>query len=194
MLGPPRFTRAGVLVGLPLLAGLLFSLPSTTDESTVPSAPATPPAVVRTAEVPTAVLAGPLRVPAEARRADPVLAAGRPGSAGMLIGIDPETGQLGMPTPEQLKNLSDLQQYQVDHSDAGLVEVHHPDGSVSIDLQGRFQEYATVRIGPDGKLIFQCVDGAESAERALQSPASGSIEGAPVVEPAAPARPASEER
>jgi hypothetical protein len=89
----------------------------------------------------------------------------------MVVGIDPETGKLGMPTPEQLKELSDLQQYEVDHSDVGLVEVHHPDGSVSVDLQGRFQEYATVRIGPDGKKTFQCVDGPENAERALQSPA-----------------------
>ena len=177
MLGRAKFTRAGVLVGLPLLAGLLFALPSTTDESAAPSGVVAPPAAVRTAKA-SAVLASPIGAPADARRASPAMTAGRPGSAGMLIGIDPETGELGMPTPEQLKELSDLQQYQVDHSDAGLVEVHHADGSVSIDLQGRFQEYATVRIGPDGKMTFQCVDGAESAERSLQSPA----------------RPASEER
>jgi hypothetical protein len=136
-----------------------------------------PPALVRTAEAPAAVLASPLSAPAEAHRADPALTAGRPGSAGMLIGIDPETGKLGMPTPEQLEDLSDLQQPQIDHSDAGLVEVHHPDGSVSIDLQGRFQEYATVRIGPDGKMTYQCVDGEDNAKRALQSPARPASEG-----------------
>lgn len=112
----------------------------------------------------------------------------RPAMAGMVIGIDPETGKLGMPTREQLKNLSDLEQQRLDHSPADLVEVHHPDGSVSVDLQGRFQEFATVRIGPDGKRIFQCVDGRENAERALRNPALGPAEDAP-----AP-RPASEER
>jgi len=105
----------------------------------------------------------------------------------MLIGIDPETGELGMPTREQWNELSDLEQQRLDHSSAGLVEVHHPDGSVSVDLQGRFQEFATVRIGPDGKLVFQCVDGAENAERALKAPILGPAEIAPAR--STPARP-----
>jgi len=100
--------------------------------------------------------------------------------AGMVVGIDPETGELGMPTPEQVRVISESQHREVDHSAEGLLEVRHPDGSVSVDLQGRFQEYETVRVGPDGKLTFRCVDGAENAKRAVETPA--------------PAAPAPEER
>jgi hypothetical protein len=112
----------------------------------------------------------------------------RPATAGMVIGIDPETGRLGMPTPEQLRNLEAQQQIQIEHS-PDLVEIHNPDGSVTVDLQGRFQEYATVRTGPDGKLIFECVDGAKNAERVLHSP-TGDAPGATTAAPA----PRAEER
>jgi hypothetical protein len=91
--------------------------------------------------------------------------------AGMVVGIDPETGKLGMPTPEQRQRLLEQDQARAasSHSAEGLVEEHRPDGTVLIDLQGRFQEFATVRVGPDGKLIYQCVEGEKAAERAIHS-------------------------
>ena len=99
--------------------------------------------------------------------------------AGMVVGIDPETGQIGMPTREQLKNLSELEQIRLDHETGDLIETHNPDGSVTVDLQGRFQEFATVRTGPDGKLIYQCVEGEKNAERALKNPAPAAQAPAP---------------
>ena len=72
-----------------------------------------------------------------------------------------------MPTAGQLAELSALERNMTSHSDEGLVVTHHPDGSMSMDLQGRFQEFTTVRIGPDGKLIFQCTDNAAAVKRAL---------------------------
>src|SRR6266850_3951398 len=189
MIALPTFSRTRVAAASLLLTAFLFVAPSRTNEppdvnaaagAALAGAPATPideaaPAVLRAA-------AGP-------RRSGQVPAPQRPALAGMVVGIDPETGEMGMPTPEQLRALSGSPQYQVDHSAAGLVEVHHPDGSVSIDLQGRFQEYATVRIGPDGKLIFRCVDGDENAKRAIER-------SAPVATPdiAAPVPAALEER
>jgi len=146
--------------------------------------PVTSPPIVRAAD------ASAVPVPAEARPA----ATDRPAAAGMVIGIDPETGKLGMPTREQLQELSDLERLRINHSSAGLIEVHHPDGSVSVDLQGRFQEFATVRTGPDGEFIFQCVDGAEGAERALKGPLPGPTVVAPADDAPAPARAGSEER
>ena len=141
------FNRVGGLVAASsLLAAILLGLPSSTDESSVVNPSAVNPSAAS---------------PAIARAASPAIARGAepPGVAGMVIGIDPETGKFGMPTREQLKELSELEQLRLDHSPADLVEVHHPDGSVSVDLQGRFQEFMTVRVGPDGKLNFQCVDG-----------------------------------
>jgi len=141
------FNRVGGLVAASsLLAAILLGLPTSTDESSVANPSGVNPSAAS---------------PAIARAASPAIARGaeRPGVAGMVIGIDPETGKFGMPTREQLKELSELEQLRLDHSPADLVEVHHPDGSVSVDLQGRFQEFMTVRVGPDGKLNFQCVDG-----------------------------------
>lgn len=38
----------------------------------------------------------------------------------------------------------------------GLVEEVKPDGSVQVDLQGRFKHYLVAHIGPDGKLHTSC--------------------------------------
>lgn len=100
------------------------------------------------------------------------VAAPAPAQAGMVVAVDPETGVLGMPTSEQLQALGLDQSAAYDDSDAGLVEVHHPDGTVSIDLQGRFQEYSVIRITPDGKKIMACVPTRAQAARVLAIPPS----------------------
>ena len=176
MMAFSTLSRAGVAAASLLLCGALLVVPTMTDEPTVLSAAAAvqvaaTPATSEASEAPTT-----LRGTAGPRMTGRVHAPQPPGAAGMVVGIDPETGELGMPTPEQLQRISDSQQSQVNHSSAGLVEVHHPDGSVSIDLQGRFQEYETVRVGPDGKLIYQCVDGEENARRAVAAPAPAAPE------------------
>jgi hypothetical protein len=86
--------------------------------------------------------------------------AARPGEAGMIVGIDPETGQIGLPTAEQRQALDEeaSRQPNLSRSTVGLVEERLPNGTVRVSLDGRFQEYATVRIGPDGKKIYGCVD------------------------------------
>ena len=183
-------------VAAALFTGVLLGLPGSTNEIPMPSAPTAPHALLRSSGAPAAPLAahaGRFLGPHRSASPGPIDAGAGldqrvlPAVGGMLIGIDPETGKLGMPTREQWNELSDLEQQRLDHSSAGLVEVHYPDGSVSEDLQGRFQEFATVRIGPDGKLVFQCVDGAENAERALKGPILGPAEIAPAR--STPARP-----
>ena len=92
-----------------------------------------------------------------------------PGTAGMVVGRDPETGQLGMPTPEQIAELSSKQAEDLNFSTEGLIEEHHPDGSVSIDLQGRFREFSYARTDARGKLMFDCTDDYASILRAIKS-------------------------
>lgn len=95
-----------------------------------------------------------------------------PGRAGMVVGIDPETGRLGMPTPEQraeLEQMSASERTLLSRSAAGLVEERRADGTVHVNLEGRFQEYATVQIGPDGRKTFQCVDDSSGYGRATKS-------------------------
>ncbi len=78
---------------------------------------------------------------------------------GMVIAVDPETGALVAPTGIQRAKLGAAEPTGLLRTDQGLREVRLADGSVMIDLQGRFLEYAVARIGPDGCLRLGCVDG-----------------------------------
>ena len=80
-----------------------------------------------------------------------------PARTGMVVGIDPETGALGMPSPEQLRALRITEGEALSTSSEGLIFIHRPDGAVGVDLQGRFQDYAVARIGSDGRPIFGCI-------------------------------------
>ncbi len=94
------------------------------------------------------------------------------GSAGMVIAIDPETGVVGLPTPEQMDEMKITEDDAVSRSAAGLVEVRHASGAVSIDLQGRFQDYAIVRRAADGTLTFGCIDHPADIDHAHTAPAA----------------------
>jgi hypothetical protein len=76
-------------------------------------------------------------------------------AAGMVVAIDPETGQLGMPSVEQLRELFPPGT-SVAQTPDGFVVTHRPDGSVSIDVGNQLQEYSFVHIGPDGKRVQGC--------------------------------------
>jgi len=98
-----------------------------------------------------------------------------PGVAGAVVAIDPRTGKMRMPSAEQMQRLTQMDQVRVSRSPEGLVETHYPNGMVEIDLQGRFQDYATVRIRPDGTKEFHCVTdtSADAMARAAQAEAAG---------------------
>lgn len=44
----------------------------------------------------------------------------------------------------------------INQSDEGLVSVTHADGTVSLDLQGRFQNFSKVVVDENGKKHFIC--------------------------------------
>jgi hypothetical protein len=80
-------------------------------------------------------------------------------SSGAVIAIDPETGELGMPSAQQMSELLGTPSVipgDLNNSDVGLVDVQLQKGGVIRDLQGRFQETSTVTIAPDGKMVFGC--------------------------------------
>jgi hypothetical protein len=147
-------------------------LPRTT---AIPPCPADP--VRPAAPVVPVVPAVTVTPPAPATPAVPTAApASMPGRAGMVVGIDPETGQLGMPTAAQMAELSPREQAMVSRSGAGLTEVRHADGTVSVNLQGRFQEFVVVRFGADGKPVYGCFDDGQALRRALQTPPAPPLE------------------
>ena len=86
-----------------------------------------------------------------------------PGTAAMRVAIDPETGVLG-PAPAADKAADADLQRMLRRDSEGLVEIIHPDGSASIDLQGRFMNASLARLGADGEVETICTTDHDHAE------------------------------
>jgi hypothetical protein len=78
--------------------------------------------------------------------------------AGQDVQVDPQTGQVRSLTPEQARRLAEGLKRMLNKSSEGLVQEQHADGSVSMDLQGRFQNVAVARVEPDGTVTQSCID------------------------------------
>ena len=83
--------------------------------------------------------------------------------AGQEVEVDGQTGQLKELTPEEAQRLAKGLKQMVNKSSAGLEEVHHEDGSVSVDLEGRFQNVTVAKVDEDGNLVQSCVDNPRAA-------------------------------
>jgi len=83
------------------------------------------------------------------------------GRAGLRAFIDPQTGQLRQPTPEEAQALSRAARAEFAQEAESLEAVVHPDGMVSVDLKGRFMQDLVVVKKPDGSLSFGCVPDSE---------------------------------
>lgn len=66
----------------------------------------------------------------------------------------------GVQDPEKIAN--GLKQV-INQSTEGLVEVQHADGSVSVDLDDRFQNVTVARVNSNGTLTQSCVDNPRAA-------------------------------
>lgn len=66
-------------------------------------------------------------------------------------------------TQEEAQRLAEGMKILVNQSSDGLKQVQHADGSVSMDLQGRFQNVTLAKKTADGNVVQACVDNPESA-------------------------------
>ena len=66
--------------------------------------------------------------------------------------------------------------HSLDRSSDGLVVVPVAGGGERVDTQGRFQSAVLAKIGPDGRVVVDCVDSVESAEAFLRAPAPAPAE------------------
>ncbi len=120
------------------------------------------------AVAPSAISSEPTITSSTVESAEPV------GAAGMVVGIDPVTGKVGMPSREFRDALRESHAAPaLSRAMDGLQVVHRPDGSKMVDLKGRFQEYSVIRIAPDGRKEQLCVQGPD-LEAALQGKVSAS--------------------
>jgi type II secretory pathway pseudopilin PulG len=84
-------------------------------------------------------------------------------AAGQLVAVNRQTGQARPLTPEEAHNLAEGIKQLVNQSTDGLVQIHRADGSVSMNLQGRFQSVLLAKKEDDGTISQACVDNVDSA-------------------------------
>jgi len=73
-----------------------------------------------------------------------------------------QTAQIKPLTQEEAQRLAAALKELANQSTDGLQQVQHPDGSVSMDLQGRFQNVAIAKRNEDGSVSQSCVDNPEA--------------------------------
>jgi hypothetical protein len=89
--------------------------------------------------------------------------------------IEPETRKLGGPPPgTELPGLSIALQNKLSRSDEGLEKRLLPNGTLLVNLQGRFQNMSVVTMTPDGETHITCNHSADDVEHS-QVHGSGDI-------------------
>ncbi len=83
--------------------------------------------------------------------------------AGQDVQVDSQTGRMKELTPEEAQKMAAGLKQMVNRSTDGLVQVQHPDGSVSMDLEGRFQDVTVARVNKDGTVSQSCVNNPAAA-------------------------------
>jgi hypothetical protein len=83
--------------------------------------------------------------------------------AGQEVQVDSQTGQIKELTPEEAQKLAAGLRQSINQSSEGLVQRQEADGSVSVDLEGRFQNVTVARKNDDGSISEGCVDNVRAA-------------------------------
>ncbi len=99
--------------------------------------------------------------------------------AGLRAFIDPQTGQLREPSPEETRALARAAREEFVRAMESLEAVVHADGMISLDLKGLFMQDVVVVKRPDGSLSAQCVP---DSERATVTAAPAPAKPAPALE------------
>jgi len=82
---------------------------------------------------------------------------------GQDVFVDSQTGKIKPLTPQEAQELAQGLKGMLNKSTEGLVEVQEADGSVTMDLQGRFQNVIVARENEDGTVTESCVDNPRAA-------------------------------
>ncbi len=121
-----------------------------------------------------------LAIPAVAEEPEDAKDLPVPSQGGMTAHIDPETGELIPPpddyVPERI--VDEGMRAMLSQSVEGLEFVTMPDGSVQVDLQGRFQHFNVARVGDDGQVTGLCSSQLQQLESFLVAKNRDGEEGA----------------
>ena len=100
-----------------------------------------------------------------------------PGEAALRATLDPETGKIGMSVVQPSAALDADTREALRRDSEGLTRIYHANGTVSVNLQGRFQNVSVARIDENGKIVF-CSEDARQVEgmrekRSIDGPTQG---------------------
>lgn len=93
------------------------------------------------------------------------------GAGGVVVFVDPVTGQIRQPDAEEIGRLLALERAKVTVG-APLVEKALPGGGVGVLLDSSFDSFMVVTKQPDGKLSMGCVTGEKKAKEAVSAGAT----------------------
>lgn len=82
--------------------------------------------------------------------------------------VDTQSTQSAPQTDSQTDadaRLADSLKNALSTSSEGLTEVRHPDGTVTVDLEGRFQNFSVAKVNPDGTITTECVSDAKEVDQ-----------------------------
>lgn len=95
--------------------------------------------------------------------------------AGLVLTIDPATGRWGPPAGGELAF-----RWAMSRPAAAPVEVEvAPDGTLSVELGGRFRQAVVARVGVDGALSWSCAQAAAAPLPFLVAPATSTVPSLP---------------
>ncbi|HEV2884160.1 MAG TPA: hypothetical protein VGW36_04845 [Pyrinomonadaceae bacterium] len=83
--------------------------------------------------------------------------------AGQDVWVDSQTGRMKPLTEEEKQQLAAGLRGLINQSTEGLTPVRQPDGSLSVEMPGRFENVTVARENTDGTFSEACVDNAQAA-------------------------------
>lgn len=141
-LGSSRRSLIGVMAVVAILVGVITVLSMQERRDSVPTVGGASPDVK------------------QAKRAGRVVTTDKNGA---VVVVDQQTGDVRPLTPEEARRLATGLKQLVNNSDEGLVQIEQKDGTVSMDLEGRFQNVVLAKKEDDGSVSQTCVDNLEAA-------------------------------
>jgi hypothetical protein len=108
------------------------------------------------------------RRPPKARKNPPAAAKAKAtvSEPSMRAFIDPRTGELREPTPEEARALSEAVRKTAAPEPVDFEPVQHPDGMVSVDLKGAFMSHVIAQRNRDGSFSTRCIPASHAGSDA----------------------------
>jgi hypothetical protein len=82
---------------------------------------------------------------------------------GQVVKVNSQTGQIKPLTQDEARQMAEGLKKMLNTSTDGLAQVQHADGTIQMDLQGRFQNVAVARMNEDGSVTQSCIDDPRAA-------------------------------